>query len=88
MFKGDYFTNNVNGNAFSSRYVTLPTSALAGFHEGPLSWSNVLEFGVLLLLFFFLGGVGRKEKRQPTTKSAHTWTRAGARSHHCTIPAP
>jgi len=67
------------------------TSALAGFHAGPLSWSNWnLE----------MEGRGRKtgEPGGPTTNSTHTWhwpgiepewaaLVGGERSHHCVIAA-
>ena len=78
MFKGDYLSLIMLMVMLSchvmSRYVTLPTSALPGFHEGPLSWSNVLEFGVLLLLFFFWGGGGwgeRKSGNQQQNQPTH-----------------
>ena len=44
------------------------TSALAGFHAGPLSWSNVLEFGVL----FFCGKRNTGEPGETVTLGART----------------
>ena len=55
------------------------TSALAGFHAGPLSWSN---WNLDMLLFFCGGGKPETQRktigarREPTTNSTLIWHRA------------
>jgi len=55
------------------------TSALAGLHAGPLSWSNLN----LEMLVFVEGGKPENPEKNPRSKvrtktnSTHTWNRAG-----------
>jgi len=74
------------------------TSGLAGFHAGPLSWSNWnLEMVVLVE-----GGKPEnpeknlRSRREPTTNSTHIqWQQTGIKpgphwweASHCAFPAP
>lgn len=86
--------------SIKSQYLKSSLSALAGFHEGLISWSN----RNLEMLVFVEGGrpedleKNLEARPQPTTNSTHIWNRAvmkpgphwwarGKRSHHCAILA-
>jgi len=76
------------------------TSALAGFHVAPLSWSN----WNLQMLVFVEGGKPENPERNPPSRArinkklnsqmapglnrTQATLVGGECSHHCTIPAP